>query len=219
MASLFDSIANACSAELNALDMSRMSKYIAWHPFHIYFDMPAGKAEFRVPAFASTLLGPRDYVVDLGTGCSGMDAAAFALNPDVRVHTYDVREQVPRDSTFITIRDVPNISVHAKMSELSDAVLLGAKIVQLNIHPHTGQFERDMLERLRTIGFSGVVLIQCIGLQRDGDMASMWNSITERKLDITSIGHWAGTGIVDFGGVVASACCCFPFGNYKVTAF
>jgi hypothetical protein len=30
-------------------------------------------------------------------------------------------------------------------------------------------------------------------------MKCFWNSISETKADITDIGHWSGSGLVDFG--------------------
>jgi hypothetical protein len=30
------------------------------------------------------------------------------------------------------------------------------------------------------------------------DMKLFWNNITEEKYDLTSIGHWSGTGLVVF---------------------
>ena len=60
-----------------------------------------------------------------------------------------------------------------------------------------GSQEQRFIDNLKTIKFNNppIVLFDDIRLW---NMLKIWREITMPKLDITSFGHWSGTGIVDW---------------------
>jgi predicted O-methyltransferase YrrM len=63
--------------------------------------------------------------------------------------------------------------------------------------PKDGVFERVLLERLAAVRFVSppVVIFDDIKVW---SMLGIWNDVSRPKLDITSFGHWSGTGLIDW---------------------
>jgi hypothetical protein len=49
---------------------------------------------------------------------------------------------------------------------------------------------------LHDIKWNGLLLLDDINFNEP--MNQFWNNISEEKYDITKIGHWSGTGLVNF---------------------
>jgi hypothetical protein len=62
--------------------------------------------------------------------------------------------------------------------------------------PKDGKFEYEFLRILQSISQSNVKLIFIDDIKFE-NMIPLWRSIVSPKLDLTSLGHWSGTGIVD----------------------
>ena len=65
--------------------------------------------------------------------------------------------------------------------------------------PKDGIFEYQMLRRLASLQFSNTKLL-IIDDINFANMISLWRSIASPKIDLTSFGHWSGTGIVEIHG-------------------
>ena len=63
--------------------------------------------------------------------------------------------------------------------------------------PKDKRFESEFLKNLRDIPFKKAPLLVFDDI-RDWNMRAPWRNITKPKLDITSFGHWTGTGFVDW---------------------
>ena len=63
---------------------------------------------------------------------------------------------------------------------------------------HDGPFEYKSYNYLKEINWEGYLLLDDIHL--NNVMREFWNHIDNEKHDITSIGHWSGTGLVIFTG-------------------
>jgi hypothetical protein len=64
---------------------------------------------------------------------------------------------------------------------------------------HYGSVERHIMDRLYACGFRGLVLLDDIhhpDISMKTPMEQMWNELPWPKWDITSVGHWSGTGLV-----------------------
>jgi predicted O-methyltransferase YrrM len=62
---------------------------------------------------------------------------------------------------------------------------------------HTGEQERLILGRLEETDFESGPIVVFDDIRMHA-MLQFWRDITRPKLDVTSIGHWSGTGLVDF---------------------
>jgi hypothetical protein len=175
---LFDMVTtgdNADAKVLNAIDMS----HGACLGHYVYV---AGKESFRLIAHMSNQLAHDDEVVHLGaSGNTELFVTALMVNPYVRVASYN-----------------PCIT------KIADDVLLRAKCIVLDIlEDGSGSnrilFHRNILQRLRDIGYVGVVIMDCIHKYWfDGHFPETWSHIKETKMNMTHVGHWTGTGVILF---------------------
>jgi hypothetical protein len=75
-------------------------------------------------------------------------------------------------------------------------LLRGAQFIFLDAL-HDGVQERSFLRGFEEVGLAAapVLMLDDIRLWR---MLSFWQDIERPKLDLTSFGHWSGTGLVDY---------------------
>jgi hypothetical protein len=68
----------------------------------------------------------------------------------------------------------------------------------IDVDPHDGIQETKMIQKLVDKKYKGYVLLDDIHLNQA--MQNFWDSIpvTVRKVDLTEIGHWSGTGLLIF---------------------
>lgn len=144
-------------------------------------------------------------VVELGTG-GGLSALALlaGMPPDGELVTFDLVPwpQQPvaclRDEDFAdgrlrqVIADVSDPAVlraHQPLFEAAELIIIDAE--------KDGHQEQRLLATLETFRFAGppVLLLDDI---RFWDMLAVWRGIERPKLDLTSFGHWSGTGLVDW---------------------
>ena len=78
---------------------------------------------------------------------------------------------------------------------LEDKRLLASPLIMLDTN-HDGVFENKFYEFLKQNSYKGLLFLDDIHLNQP--MGEFWNAITEAKEDITDLGHWSGSGIVDF---------------------
>jgi hypothetical protein len=81
------------------------------------------------------------------------------------------------------------IQAHAALFEEADFIFVDG--------PKDGTFERTLLDRLASLHLSRGPLIVLDDI-RIWNMLAIWRAIRLPKLDLTSFGHWSGTGLVDW---------------------
>lgn len=142
-------------------------------------------------------------VIEVGT-FQGLSALAMKphLPPGGRLHTFDI---VPwRQIEGVALRD-EDFADGALRQELGDlaapevlrqhtALLQSADFIFVD-GPKNIDFERDFLAGLDRIGLPRrpIVMFDDIRLW---NMLAIWRDIGRPKLDLTSFGHWSGTGLV-----------------------
>lgn len=181
--------------ELNAIDLSDYKKAIDWCPVGTYFDKPAGEEFFRLLAHISKAMPDGSIFVDMDASV-GMNAAALAVNEKCSVISYDVYDHISDNPDEHTIKNVPNVTL--KIKDCLDDVefLKKAAVVIIDIDPHDGVRETETLDKLREVGFRGIAILDDINVNEA--MSEMWKAIPESKIDLTTVGHWSGTGAVLF---------------------
>jgi len=162
---------------------------------------------YKLLAALVALLRPKT-VVEIGTA-TGLSALAMktALPEDGRIVTFDlIRWQehpgaVLEESDFADGRleqcsdDLSTPAgwrAHADLLEHAEFIFLDAQ--------HNGEQERNFLRGFEEVGLASapIVMFDDIRLWR---MLEFWQQIERPKLDITSFGHWSGTGLVDYATV------------------
>jgi len=145
-------------------------------------------------------------ILEIGT-YTGLSALAMlaALPPEGRLVTVDIIpwQQIPgsflRPSDFESgklqqlVCDLGRHEVaeqHSNLLRNGDFFLVDAS--------KDGDFEYRLMEQLKLVGLKPGALVVFDDI-RFWNMLKLWREITQPKLDLSSFGHWSGTGLVDWG--------------------
>lgn len=177
---------------------------------------PPGREHYFFLASLSMQLSNKT-IIELGTH-TGNSAYVLAygnrkLNANNIIITFDIMDK-PK-----ILMDKKNIDY--RIADLFDPIvrennrnlLLSSDFIFIDIDPHEGIMEYDMYEWLRVNDYKGIILFDDIhlapghmGVSSGHSMQEFWNKVDPKyKLDLTSVGHWSGTGLV-----------CFHFENYVI---
>jgi predicted O-methyltransferase YrrM len=161
---------------------------------------------YRLLASLTLLLKPR-LVLEIGTG-GGLAALTIArrLPEGGRVVTFDVRHWSEIPHTSLRPTDLQDGTIEFRLDDLSSDdgfdrhrnLVANADLIVLDA-AKDGVGEPAMIRHLESVTFvrPPIVLLDDIRLW---NMVNVWRTITRPKLDITSFGHWSGTGIVRWEG-------------------
>lgn len=182
---------------------------------HLDARLPAGS-----PPFASLWPGehyrllaglvrelPATTVIEIGTA-TGLSALAFkeALPPEGRVVTFDLVPWRDYPGTVLTEADLADgrivqhlddlstpqgVAKHRELLEQADLVFVDAA--------KDGEQEARFLEQFEAVRFQRAPVLVFDDV-RQWKMLKIWREVRRPKLDVTSFGHWSGTGLVDLAG-------------------
>jgi len=152
--------------------------------------LSAGQSEYRLYAWLSTQFD-NSVILDVGTRTGG-SALALSYNENNKVVSYDLQEQgaskIKRDNIEFKIKDFRE----------DDSINWDhVSIIMLDVDPHDGIQEEEMMEFLEGKEWKGLMLFDDIGPQWP-EVEDLWNRITYPKLDVTEVGHMSGTGLINF---------------------
>jgi predicted O-methyltransferase YrrM len=150
------------------------------------------------------LLRPKT-VIEIGTA-TGMSALAMkaALAEDGKIVTFDVVRWSEYTGAVLQEDDFADGRLEQRLDDLStptgwraNAELLQRAEFILVDALHDGTQERNFLRGFDEVGLASgpIVMFDDIRLWR---MMAFWREIERPKLDLTSFGHWSGTGLVDY---------------------
>jgi hypothetical protein len=164
-----------------------------------WYDLKAGRQEYRMYSYFSTLFNDTT-ILDIGT-YYGNSAVALSHNKNNKVISYDIIDNIKNDDHVIYT--IPNIEFRIKnvLEDLNEDMIKHVKIVMIDIN-HYGNIEEIIINKLRTIGFQGMIILDDIHHpipHINKFMERFWASIEEEKYDVTKYAHHSGTGIVLFG--------------------
>lgn len=183
------------NSHVNEIDLSKLSHFTDWHANSIFFNRPMGEEHYKLLAFLSSQTSDGEIVYDIGTYL-GFSALALAYNPKVEVVTFDLVDHIltPR----YNIKQRPNITFKIADCTQTDHIqeLAKSRLIMLDVDPHDGVQEPQIMKALEEAGFRGLLLLDDIHLNEA--MERFWESIPYKKYDITKYGHHSGTGIVVF---------------------
>jgi predicted O-methyltransferase YrrM len=166
----------------------------------VYYNVFPGE-HYRLLRALAHELDPSS-AVEIGT-FTGM--GTYAISQGLRrgaIHTYDV-QRWDSFASHLQPQDFEQGKVRQVLADLSSAgtfrenfdTLNAAKLIFMDA-PKDGVFEYAMLPLLQDLDpLAGRVLV--LDDIRFVNMIDLWRSIKSPKLDMTSFGHWSGTGVVD----------------------
>jgi hypothetical protein len=180
---------NLCAESVARVDLGRLARHVGSSEHLKYFLDTGFREHYRLIAHLSSRFR-NSHVFDIGTN-KGYSALALSYEPTNTVISYDIvacREiRHPEDLASIEFRigDV-----------LADPRLLSSPFIVLDTD-HDGVFERRLCRHLKMNGYRGVMLLDDIHL--NCAMIRLWEEIAEPKTDVTDLGHYSGSGLVEFG--------------------
>ena len=146
-------------------------------------------------------------VIEIGTS-QGLGALAIkgSLPPGSELITLDVIPWTEIGESALRPSDFADGNVRQVIGDLSDEqfflsfaeTLSGCNLLFVDA-PKDVQFERTFLRFLAGISLPPNALVVFDDI-RLWNMLRIWREIARPKLDLTSFGHWSGTGIVDWNG-------------------
>lgn len=165
---------------------------------HLYNRFPG--EHYRLLKAIVQLLNPA-LIVEIGT-FTGMGSFALRQSAQGALHTFDILAWDTFQS-HLKPGDFAEDTLVQHLADLSDPaqfaahkhLLESASLIFLD-GPKDGVFEEKMLGLLSQLGARpGRLLV--IDDIRFVNMVDNWNAIDSPKLDLSSFGHWSGTGLVD----------------------
>ena len=149
-------------------------------------------------------LKPR-AVVEIGTSM-GLSALAMKkyLPPESKIFTFDIRDWKTDPDYVLREEDFSDGRLVQHLDDLSETdvflkykdILKTADFIFLDASKD-GVTEKRFLENFNLVPFRDRMLLLLDDI-RLWNMLKIWRDISMPKLDITSFGHWSGTGIVEW---------------------
>lgn len=126
-------------------------------------------------------------IYDIGSA-TGQSALALSFNKTNKIISYDIvdlcKVENPGNIEFV----IGNF--------FEDENLLKSPLIIFDVDPHNGIIEKEFYKWVKDNNYKGTILFDDINLNQP--MKEFWSSIEEEKHDISSYGHWSGTGLVVF---------------------
>jgi predicted O-methyltransferase YrrM len=181
-------------------------------------DMPKapGKEHYWLLAALSMQVSNKT-IIELGTHI-GNSAYMLAygnrkLNNNNKVITYDITDKFKELTDYENIEYKIDDMFDPVVRETNRELLLRSDFIFIDIDPHEGILEYDMYLWLKANNYKGIVIYDDIhlgpghmGVTSGNSMKEFWNKVDmQDKIDISSVGHWCGTGLV-----------CFNLENYVI---
>lgn len=160
---------------------------------------------YRLLAGLVSCLQPKT-IVELGTA-TGMSALAMksTLGQDGTIVTFDLLPWNGYPRGVLRHEDFADGRLEQRLEDLSTPtgwranteLLRSAELIFVDAK-HDGAQERDFVRGFEEVGLDSapVVVFDDIRVWR---MLGFWQEVARPKLDLTSFGHWSGTGLVDYG--------------------
>jgi hypothetical protein len=168
----------------------------------IEFYGDCGRQHYRLLAYLSTLFNNSE-IFDIGTH-RGSSALALSYNSTNKVYSFDIENRSknyinkPENIEFIIFNLFNNNDNNDNNdnNELEKwrKKLLNSPLIFLDIDPHDGILEYEFYQYLLENNYRGLLILDDI--HHFEGMRVFWDKIKCTKYDITSLGHWSGTGLV-----------------------
>lgn len=196
--SLLDEFKNgnldAVKNDVAAVDLSSVAGLIDNFQYRQYFLEAAGREHYRLISWLSSQF-PNQTVMDIGTHF-GNSSVAMSFDKNVKVVSYDIVEMKQ-------LTKLPE-NVEYKIGDFrEDPITMASPFIFVDVDPHDGVQEKNFHQFFLESQYKGITLwddINCNDAMRD-----WWNSLANdsswfKKVDVTQLGHWSGTGMIIYNG-------------------
>lgn len=182
--------------EVRDLDLSSISHYQLADGANF---SEAGIEAYKIYAYISTLIN-NGRILEVGSRF-GRSGVALAFNPTNQVVSFDILEQgaseIKRDNLDFVIGNFMEAEIDWESVD----------IIMIDVDPHDGIKEREFLTFLEGVNWEGLLILDDIlpnwpKIVPGADPVAMndwWNELPYEKFDVSEVGHFSGTGIVNIG--------------------
>jgi len=175
--------------ELNKFDLTEIAELQSDLQYKKYLLEGAGVEHYKLLAYLASLF-PDQYVMDIGTHF-GNSSLALAMPGTINVISYDIAD-------YRKLKRLPKKVIYRVGDFREDEHTLKCPFIFIDVDPHDGIQEKAFHEFFLENNYKGMVFWDDINA--NDAMKEWWNSITTTKYDLTAIGHWSGTGMIDYAG-------------------
>lgn len=187
---MIDHLKSLTNEFIDSFDLSHLEKLGFRMQNNLLY--PPGNSPFKLYAYLSTLFNNK-IILDIGTEY-GNSALAFSYNENNKIISYNILEQgasnISKENIIWKVMDFRN----------DDTIDYdNVEIICIDVDPHDGKQEVEMIQFLKDRKWSGILLLDDI--HKDQQMDDFWSSLDfsdDVKYDISSIGHSSGTGVILF---------------------
>ncbi len=155
-----------------------------------------------------TVLDPT-IVIEIGTS-TGLSARSMkkTLPANSKIYTFDLRPWNTVNGTVLSSGDFDDGRLVQVIDDLSDksiftkyaGLLRQASVVFIDVgNDDERREEKLFLENFANLDFATSPIFVLSDIRLMG-MVTIWQNLQRPKLDVTSFGHWSGTGLVDWKG-------------------
>jgi predicted O-methyltransferase YrrM len=188
------------SEAVENVDLTSLAQYVPNETYKQYFLEEAGREHYKLISHLASQVPMGSTIADLGT-LYGLSALALAAGkPSATIETYDIKDWIPSATRKVTSSKFPNIHYKFQDGVSEDVAFHVAAsqmpLVILDVDPHDGKQERACVEHLTRAGFEGLLL--CDDIHLNTSMEAFWAWVPHKKLDVTHLGHWSGSGLITF---------------------
>jgi len=171
-----------------SIDLAPLSRHAACEQYRGFFLNTNFKEHYQLLAYLTTRFQDATFF-DIGT-LKGYSALALSYESANRVISYDIAD-------FKELTHPEQLTnIEYRIGNALDAPELLSSAMILLDTAHDGEFETQVYSFLKQNHYRGLLVLDDIHL--NDPMKQFWGSIDLPKEDVTDIGHWSGTGIVDF---------------------
>ena len=192
----FDAIQKAHTA-----DLEEVNNRLKQPPY--YINIWPGE-HYKLLAGLVLTLQPK-IAIEIGTA-SGLSILSLKkyMPRNSKLVTFDVFPWEDDENSILKKEDFEKGKLFQYVEDLSDdeifkkhtSLFENAELIFIDAI-HDGDFENNLMEKFKSISFKNPPYIVLDDI-RVWKMLKMWRDIKHPKLDITSFGHWSGTGIVEW---------------------
>lgn len=196
-------VININKSEIAKIDHSSVIPYIEWNaPSKGYIQEQPGKEHYKLLTYIMKRIvesGEMYKASDLGTLFGTSALALASAHPTIEVTTYDIINVIPNAQGVNTINNMSNIKRKHMSAQIDIPEIAKSNLVFLDINTADGVEEQKIINALIDHEFSGLLIVNGILLNTRKDF---WNKISNDKrirvYDLSDVGHWTGTGLVNF---------------------
>ena len=171
---------------LDKIDMSYVTEKVSDDDgFKKYIILKSGVEHYRLLSWIGGCFS-NNSIIDVGS-FKGFSGCALSYNQSNTVYSFDI-------TNSIVLNPIPNNLnfIIGNIEDYKDLIIKSPFIFYDTVHD--GITEHRFITWLKYINYKGIIVFDDIYL--NDQMKEFWYKLNFKKEDITSIGHWSGTGMV-----------------------